>query len=240
MNLIKITILAIICASTSAHDYILFIGNSFTIANNMKGIFKDIGKENKNRAITTEQSARGSASWASHVKDPYTLSLIRSRNNWKAVVLQEQSQFLSYPKYIYNLYSLQYLKLLDSVIQNHTGKITLFQTWGYEYGDYVQGDDYYKMQQRLISGYNDAYDTITLNRKSIAPVGQHWMNTFPEMNSELYIYDGKHPSKYGSFLAACVIYKNIYQIPRVKYGSRIKGINETTKNKLLKYCNENY
>src|ERR671932_30368 len=85
-------------------------------------------------------------------------------------------------------------------------RTVLFLTWGYRHGDRrrIDDDSYAAMQARLTAGYRAvARETGA----AVAPVGTAWAEALrrrPRLG--LWDGDGKHPSKLGSYLAACVFY----------------------------------
>ncbi|HPX75489.1 MAG TPA: hypothetical protein PLW77_02780, partial [Bacteroidales bacterium] len=75
---------------------VLFIGNSYTYSNEgvptaLKKIAESLGEE-----VNTEMIAPGGYRFSNHCTNQATLDLINSRN-WDYVVLQEQSQYPSFP-----------------------------------------------------------------------------------------------------------------------------------------------
>ena len=85
----------------------------------------------------------------------------------------------------------------------------LFLTWGYRNGDRrnLPDDTFAAMQTRLYSGY---WDAARSTGAAIAPVGLAWSEAVasrPQL--DLWASDGKHPSRLGSYLAACVFYATL-------------------------------
>jgi hypothetical protein len=79
-------------------------------------------------------------------------------------------------------------------------------TWGYRSGDdaNVPGDTYVAMQQRVAYNYRDLGEKLGAR---VAPVGIAWAVALERRpGTELWSRDGEHPSKRGSYLAACVFY----------------------------------
>jgi hypothetical protein len=89
-------------------------------------------------------------------------------------------------------------------------KTWLLLGWARRAGDPLNhpGDSFAAMQGRLSEGYMDAARAIDL---PILPVGQVWQRmreTAPEL--ELWQSDGSLPSRLGSYLAACVLFRVLY------------------------------
>jgi hypothetical protein len=81
----------------------------------------------------------------------------------------------------------------------------LFMTWGYKHGfRQVSGDTFEAMQARVAKGYEDLGKRLGA---AVVPVGLTWAQAIrrrPDLN--LWESDGQHPTKLGSYLAACVFY----------------------------------
>lgn len=162
-----LTIVLLLSTNTDAANLrknVLFIGNSFTSRNKMPFLFRKIAHKN-NEKVKVYQSTKGSYTWNMHSQDKDTISMIKKRK-YEAVVMQEQSMFLSRTSSFYRIQSFPFLEKLDETID---GKIHLFLTWGY-YNGIEFGDNYYNMQNRLIDGYRDSVKTIKHNKVDISPV----------------------------------------------------------------------
>jgi len=125
------------------------------------------------------------------------------------VVLQEQSQIPSFDP-IYRAKEFDpYVSLLTQKISAAGARPLLFLTWGYRNGDRrnLPDDTFAAMQTRLYSGY---WDAARSTGAAIAPVGLAWSEAVasrPQL--DLWASDGKHPSRLGSYLAACVFYATL-------------------------------
>lgn len=194
---------------------ILFIGNSYTNANNLPQLLKNIALS-LGDTIVSDQNTPGGYQLIHHSTNATTLSKIASRN-WDFVVIQEQSQKPSFsPSQVANdVYP--YAQILnDSIKSNYSCSESLFyMTWGRKNGDagncasYPPICTYSGMQQRLRDSYMQMSSD---NNATTSPVGVAWAtvrDSFPSI--ELYAADESHPSIYGSYLAACVFYVTIYQ-----------------------------
>jgi hypothetical protein len=133
------------------------------------------------------------------------LTRLLQQIHWDVVVLQERIWVPSLPLEERARQMYPYAWSLDGDIATTQARTMLFMTWGYEHGYRgVSGDTYAGMQSRLAAGYED------LGRKlgaPVAPVGLAWaaaLRRRPDL--DLWASDGQHPSKVGSFLAACVFY----------------------------------
>ena len=138
--------------STIPLDRVLFVGNSFTLVNNLPLVFERLATKKNAKSYT---SSRGAATFYSHWNSITTHEFITSRN-WSAIVLQEQSAFLSDIPQNYIPRSITYSKQLYKLAANYTPRVTLYETWGYKNGNpsFQTGldDNYNKMQIRLREG----------------------------------------------------------------------------------------
>ena len=86
------------------------------------------------------------------------------------------------------------------------GPDDVLDDWGYEHGDW-EGDDYARMQVRLRQGYETLAATLS---SEVAPVGVAWASAVGSRPGlDLWKRDGHHPSRAGSYLAACVFYRQL-------------------------------
>lgn len=203
----------------------LFIGNSFTIRNDLPLMVRRIARRaGLNPHVNTV--TQGSTTLSDHL--PRAVNFIQRRNNWKAVVVQEQSVMVSLP--FYRSITLPAARTLFRASIDRAETFVLFETWGYRWGNpsFVTGlkDDYDSMQDRLTQGFEDILQTLVENvqpshngthngtRVEIAPVGQAWKRAKTQSErlfASLYDADGRHPSIKGTYLSACVLYAVIYK-----------------------------
>ncbi len=185
---------------------VLFVGNSYTYANDLPGVLRKIVEAGKVRQIRTQQLTPGGASFETHWKDRQVIRLLGEKT-WDVVILQGQSQRPSFPKR-------QRLRQVDSYAKQLAAKIRvakaeplLFMTWGYRKGDRhnFKPDTYRKMQERLRIGYTEIARACG---GKVAPVGMAWQKALAKKKGlDLWVGDGSHPNVKGTYLAACVFYK---------------------------------
>ncbi len=156
-------------------------------------------------ALQTRASTRGGAKLADHIQGE-GLSLIRA-GGWDFVVLQGNSlEALQAPRIF-----LQSAKVLSEAARQAGAVPVLFQTWPRAPGHEVYNFDWsgrsaLAMQERLLAAYTKAAEGGRL-----APVGLQWSMRPPEQMKRLYVEDGSHPSPAGTALAACVLYRTIFE-----------------------------
>jgi len=194
---------------------VLFVGNSYTYANDMPRMLSSIASSFGER-VEAIMIAPGGYGWKEHAQNATTQARIRERN-WTFVVLQEQSQRPDWPAYQLQLDVYPPALQLDKLIhEGHSGtKTVFFETWGHRDGDkgncanLPETCTYEGMQSRLSATYAELARQTGGMR---APVGTAWQKVriaHPEIN--LYDSDGIHPSRQGSYLAACVFYVTFFR-----------------------------
>jgi hypothetical protein len=190
---------------------VLFVGNSYTHYNNMPKIFKDMASS-KNINVDVHMSAKSSHTFQMHSERSDLYQDIR-REKWDYVVLQGFSRELSTDIGTIDTMVVPYVKrIADSIYhQNPCATILLYETWGYEQGfpeDSVNVS-YQLMSDHIHQGYLYLSKLFDL---PIVPVGKVW-ETVKENNVSIQLYqeDLQHPSKYGSYLAACSFYAAIFK-----------------------------
>jgi hypothetical protein len=194
---------------------VLFIGNSYTYYNNLPDLVNEIALSFGD-TLVHESSTPGGSNFNAHSTNIQTLNKI-NQQQWDYVVLQAQSQELSFSPFQVASDSYPYAEILvDSIFANSSCTEPLFfMTWGRKYGDqsncqfYPPVCTYLGMQQRLRENY---LDMSFLHNASCSPVGMAWKK-FIEIDSTLNLYssDNSHPSIYGSYLAACTFYSSIFK-----------------------------
>lgn len=212
----------------------LFVGNSFTFVNDLPNTFAKMARSGGYNA-NAYFSGVGSATFQTHYLNP-NLPLFVNLFHWDAIIMQEQSMFLSQPPSVYKQNSVPWAMKLYEMFRNSTDKVILYETWGYKNGNpsAMTGldDDYYKMQERLWGGYNYTLDTLTNVRAGkgaiveMSPVGQAWKVAQKKMGSKMWQQDGMHPKPNGSYLAACVFYAKYFQRSPVGNKYIPKGVSD--------------
>lgn len=193
---------------------VLFLGNSFTFANGMPEMLARIAQA-KGRPVVTRMLAPGGYALEQHLASAQTRRELEAQP-WDIVVVQEQSQRPSFDEAQVEREVLAPGVALDKLIHELAPHATtvLYETWGYRDGDRSNCAKvpavctYDGMQARLVGSY------VELGKRTgavVAPVGLAWQATrrgHPEV--ELYAPDGAHPSREGSYLAACVLFATLF------------------------------
>jgi len=186
---------------------ILFIGNSYTFANDLPGMFTELASSGKH-LVETQSLAQGGWTLADHVNDKNTQPTIQSIK-WDYVVLQEQSEIPAFEQSrAVRMYPAA--RTLVRMIEENGEEPIFFMTWGYRDGDKQYGyNNYDSMQNQLVVGY------LTIAREQdvpVAPAGYAWWRTRKQNPGiELWQSDGSHPNNNGTYLVACVFYATIFR-----------------------------
>lgn len=194
---------------------VLFIGNSYTAANNLPQMVKDVSTSAGDNLIVDSNSP-GGQTLQNHISNTTSMSKIQ-QGGWDYVVLQEQSQLPSFPdnQVVGTMYPAA--KYLDSVINasNTCAETIFYMTWGRKNGDqancpnfpplctYQGMDSLIALRYRYVAEQNNAI---------LSPAGAVWR--YLRANNpgiELYVSDESHPSVAGTYAAACAFYTTIYK-----------------------------
>ena len=193
--------------------HVLFIGNSYTEANNLPDMVQQVARS-AGRDITYASNTPGACTFSTHCNNN-SMNLIR-QGGWDVIVLQEQSQLPSFPQNQVETQCLPFAKCLtDSAIAyNPDVKVMFYMTWGRKNGDdgnapyfpvlgtYEGMDSMLCLRYMQMKEDNDAF---------VCPVGRVWRQIrFLHPEIELYDADGSHPSPAGSYAAACAFYAMIF------------------------------
>lgn len=196
---------------------VCFLGNSYTYTNDLPGLISSLASADGNTLIK-DQNTPGGYTFQNHSTNSTSLSKIASQN-WDYVVLQEQSQLPSFPWSQVTSDVLPFASVLcDSIRSNYACTIPVFfDTWGRQTGDpqWDSIDTFTEMNQRLYNAYEFMANE---NSALLCPVGiafEHIANDLaPVVNfNSLYSIDGSHPSIHGSYLAACMFYEELFDMP---------------------------
>jgi hypothetical protein len=196
---------------------VLFIGNSYTSANNLPQLVQNLSTS-AGKTLNIDSNMPGGFPLSSHLNDATTFSKI-SQGNWDYVILQEQSQIPTIEFYRYNdMYPA--MTDLKSLIEqyNPCAKIITYMTWGRRFGG-QQCDpsgtycspvfaNFNHMQDSLTSAYLEISEQLNIQ---CAPVGVTWQNILNDTTLVLHSGDNSHPNIDGSYVAALTIFSSIWK-----------------------------
>ena len=186
---------------------VLFIGNSYTQANELPQMVADIA-QSMGEGIEYSSNTPGGCTFEMHCHNQSMTMICES--GWDFVVLQEQSQLPAFPMDSVEMYVFPFAQqLVDSIyVHNPCANPMFFMTWGRKNGDtefgYPPMDTYEGMDSLLYARYMQMGED---NDASVCPVGRVW-HYLRDHNGEieLYMMDESHPSLAGTYAAACAFY----------------------------------
>lgn len=188
----------------------LFIGNSYTGVNNLPQMIADVATST-GCSLIFDSNTPGGYTLQRHSTNATSLAKI-ALGDWDYVVLQEQSQYPSFPISQVEMEVFPYARFLDSVVnaENPCAETVFYMTWGRKNGDasncaswppvctYSGMDSLLNLRYKMMADSNNAI---------VSPVGAVWKyirQNFPSIN--LYQPDGSHPSVAGTYAAACCFF----------------------------------
>lgn len=174
---------------------VLFIGNSLTYYNNLPDIIGQLAKSAKQKKFIFKMAAEPNFSLEDHWNKGDARKLI-SKGKWDFVVLQQgPSASAEGRKYL-----LDYSILFAKEIARVGAKSALYMVWASEQRkqDFERVSESYAMSAKEVNGL-------------LFPAGEAWLEAWRrDPKLELYSSDRFHPSPAGSYLAALVIYQQLY------------------------------
>jgi PKD repeat protein len=195
---------------------VLFIGNSYTAANNLSTMVFDMSNNAGDSINQSNLTGGGQTLWNHAASNSPSMNEINT-GLWDVIVLQEQSQIPSFTEPEVETYFYPAVKYIDSVIlkANPCAKTMLYMTWGRKYGDVMNCPNwppvctYDGMDSLLKKRYlKAAHD----NGNIASPVGAVWhyiIKNYPEI--DLYEADNSHPSFIGTYTTAACMYTSLFK-----------------------------
>lgn len=176
---------------------ILFIGNSYTDANNLPEMLGILAAGTE-PPLVVETELVGGARLKTHWENGKAVEKIRS-GKWDFVVLQEQSQ-TPLRHFGRDMFFYPYARKFAQVIREQNAIPLFFMTWS--------RPDTPGPQQ----WWTDSYVGIAKElHAEVAPAGMAWEKVRTGLpNLQLYADQGGHPTRVGTYLVACSFYATIY------------------------------
>ena len=188
---------------------VLFVGNSYTQVNDLPQLITAVAQSMGDN-VEAYSNTPGGCTFMQHCTNQ-SMTMI-CQGGWDIVVLQEQSQYPSFPQEQVENEVFPYAqRLVDSVYANSPCAEPMFyMTWGRENGDQSNAQffpvlgTYEGMDSMLYERYMYMAEA---NDASVCPVGRVWRRLRSDYSDiRLYQSDGSHPSLEGSYAAACAFY----------------------------------
>ena len=177
---------------------LLFIGNSLTYANDLPSLVQRVAVAAGHPAPTVKMVAVGGYSLEDHWADGAARAAL-NEGGWDVVILQQGPSAL--PESRRNL--VDWTGRFDQAIRQSGGRTALYMVWPEGYRPAALRD--------VALSYASAAASVGA---LLLPVGEAWRIAWQrDACSPLYGADNFHPSLAGSWLAALVIYAQVYGKP---------------------------
>lgn len=176
---------------------LLFIGNSYTYFNQLPLTLAAMAFDSgAARNLKVAQVVQGGATLELLWNHSDAGSSIAQGGPWTEVILQEQSRRpFEDPEAMY-----KFVCAFDQEIRKVHARTVLYQTWC--------DRNQFEVQKQLTNSYKDAASRVGAE---VVPAGEAFVICQREQpNINLYDTDNHHPSKEGTYLAACVFYTRIF------------------------------
>lgn len=197
---------------------VLYIGNSYTYYHSMPYLVKAMAEHQfPDHQVETKFVGHGGATLKQHWEEGKAYHEIQT-GEWDYVVLQEQSMlgeaiFEDGKSYVRSPDQFfQFARKFERAVRESGAKAVFYMTWSRR-----KDPD----QQKYL---NYAYMAIAKETESlIAPLGIVWdsFRTIPQF--DLYEIDGSHPSVYGSYTAALMIFSILFDTVPIGIPGRLEG-----------------
>ncbi len=193
--------------STEPCVRVLFIGNSYTYENDLPGTFRALAvAAHKNVAVA--MVANGGETLSEHAGSDETRAAIGS-GHWAVVVLQEQSEIPALPA-ARDSGMFPAASALATRIRAAGALPVLLETWAHRDGLPDAGMDEQKMQQAIDAAYGQLGSQLGVG---VARAGEAWTQSLETGTpaDALWQADGSHPTAAGTHLAACAVYRAVFE-----------------------------
>lgn len=220
---------AVTLVAAEAPRRVLFIGNSYTGVNQLPKVFAEVVRSAQGAAPEIKSSTPGGRTLRQQLGIPASMALI-DEGGWDVVVLQGQSQEPARAEKDEAVRK----EFLDAAAElcrrvrakSPAARIYFYETWA-RHADYWKtpqatelGKDPAEMQARLRKWYGEA---AKLCQATVVPVGDAWERNYQSAHPvRLHQKDLSHPEFVGTYLAALVFYKTLYEPKELKVGYRGK------------------
>ena len=222
MGWLSLLCFSVLAALAAEPERVLFIGNSYTHVNKLPDVFAEVVKSAGLKVPVIKSETPGGQTFKQHLTvQPKSLAAI-DEGKWDIVVLQGQSQEPALAE-VNPTIRKDFVESAAALCQRIRAKspqvrIVFYETWsrhadswatkGKDYNANV-GKDPAEMQARLRLWYGNV---AKANDALVAPVGDAWERNYQSKQPyRLHVADNSHPDFNGTYLAALVMYKTIYQ-----------------------------
>lgn len=176
----------------------LFLGSSYTHANDLPGIIAQVIEANCAKFVETEMFARDGQSLSSHLKNPEVDKAIAT-GKWDFVVLQERTGNVLSRRREFQ----ECVRIFSDKIKKAKAKPLLYLT--------PVSKSRLRLQDKINAEYRKAGRK---NHVQVIPAGIIFKKAYEERPQlGLYHRNEIHPSPVGSYLIACVFYSSMLNRP---------------------------
>jgi len=182
-------------APTGPGLHVLFVGNSLTYVNDLPAILEAMADSGHERLLETRMVAKPDYSLEDHWNDGDARAAI-AQGGWNVVVLQQGPSSLETSRALL----IDYVRKFDDPIRQVGARAALYQVWptSDRAEDFPRANESYRLAADAVHGI-------------LFPVGEAWLAAQRlDPSIPLYAFDGLHPSREGSYLAALVMYASLY------------------------------
>jgi hypothetical protein len=186
---------------------VLFIGNSLTYTNDLPAIVAALAEATKQKRFIYESIAFPDFSLEDHWNRGAARQTI-AKGKWDFVVLQQGPSALPESRALL----IEYARRFAAEIRSRGAKPALYMVWPSvgRFGDFDRVSESYRLAADEVKG-------------ALLPAGEAWRAAWRrDASLKLYSPDGLHPSQAGSYLAALVIYEQLYGPSPVGLPSRLQ------------------
>ncbi len=193
-----VLILALFSVSSASAEplRVLFIGNSLTRWNDLPALCQALAVAGAQERPVTRSLVRDGFSLEDHWNEGQAQKAI-AEGRWSVVVLQQGPSALPESRQLLVMYARRFADLIRAA----GAKPALYMVWPSTSRsfDFAGVSASYEAAARAVNG-------------TLLPVGDAWRKVLREHRDiKLYADDGLHPTLAGSYLAALVIYRELYQ-----------------------------
>lgn len=186
---------------------VLFIGNSLTYSNDLPAIVQALAEATRQQPLIYKTIAFPNFSLEDHWNQKDARKAI-AKGGWDVVVMQQGPSASGEGRALL----LEYTGRFAEEIRRAGGRPALYMVWpaASRRQDFKGVSASYRQAAEAVDGL-------------LFPVGEAWLNTWrrsPEM--ALYSDDGFHPAMAASYLAALVIYEQLYHQPAAGATAKLK------------------
>lgn len=208
-------------AADEAPLRVLFIGNSYTAVNKLPAMLAELAADAGGRQVVVGASLRGGYTLEKHWELTASREQIES-GKWDIVVLQEQSLRPAVdPKKMH-----EFARLLAAEAKQQGAEVVFYLTWARQHRP--------EMQAELNAGYRQIAAELGAG---VAPVGPAWalaLQDDPKLS--LHTADKSHPTKAGTYLAACVFYATLLKKDPAGLSGKPGGLSDAQAARLQRFA----